>query len=165
MGRPLTGVLATVAICAGLVLTPASSAAAPKASPSESLAVADLPVTTTPQALPPPSLLATPGVVLIRDSATDLVTVRHVTYAQVSPRRFCDTLESMFGAVPNADLRDLPIWGAVYLPGCLAGKIPALHTTWGRDTANAQWLRVGGSLGASYQDQGAAVPGNSPPSG
>jgi hypothetical protein len=165
MGRRLTGVLATVAICLGLAVTSASSAAAPKASPSESLAVAILPVTTTQQALPQRSLLATPAVALIRDSATDLVTLGHVTYAQVSPRRFCDTLESMFGAVPNADLRDLPIWGAVYLPGCLAGQIPALHSTWGRDTANSQWLTVGESLGASYEGYGAAVPGNSPPSG
>jgi hypothetical protein len=165
VGKRLAVLVTAGVICAGLAVTSASSAAAPKASPSEALATADLPVTTTQQALPPHTLLATPAVALLRESATDLVTLGNMTYAQVSPRRFCHTLESMFGAVPNAFLRDLPIWGAVYLPGCVAGQIPALHSTLGRETANSEWLRVGGSLGANYEAHGATVPGESPPSG
>jgi hypothetical protein len=177
MGRRLTGVLVAVAICAGLAGCATGGSTAPPLKPSvnvkstqfgntvQTVAGLVLLVATGDSTPVPTETLATPAVALIRSSATDLVTLGHVTYAQVSPRRFCNTLESMFGAVPNADLRDLPIWGAVDLPGCVAGQIPALHSTVGRDTANSQWLRVGGSLGPTYKAQGATVPGGSPPSG
>jgi hypothetical protein len=177
MGSRLTGVLVAVAICVGLAGCAPGSSTTPPLRPGmnvkatqfgntvQTIAGPVLLVATGDSTAVPTETLATPAVALIRSSATDLVTLGHVTYAQVSPRLFCNTLESMFGAVPSADLRDLPIWGAVDLPGCVAGQIPALHSTVGRDTAYSKWLRIGGSLGPTYEAQGATDPGGSPPSG
>lgn len=135
MGRRLKGVLAAGVICAGLAGCTSQGPEAtpqittPKVSPSETLATADLPVTT--QQTSPSQNVATPAVSLLQSSATATASLGNVTDVQVNPRSFCNTLELLFGEVPNAYLRDLPIWGAVYLPGCLVSQIPPLHSTTG----------------------------------
>jgi hypothetical protein len=154
-------------ICAGLAGCTAqgldatshtTAASAPTVSPSETLATVHLSVTKTQESSPPENL-ATPAVVLLQGSSTALLTPGHVSYVQIRPRTFCNTLESLFGAVPNAYLRDLPVWGAVYLPGCLVGQIPTLPTTTGstvvvaatmlptRTLSDGQW-RVSGPFPA-----------------
>jgi hypothetical protein len=139
MVKRLAALMAAGVICAGLAgcteqgldaTSHTTEVTALKMSPTETLATVDLPVTTTQQASPPENL-ATPAVALLVGSSTALATPGHVTYMQIRPRIFCNTLESLFSEVPDAYLRDLPIWGAVYLPGCLVGQIPPLPTTTG----------------------------------
>jgi hypothetical protein len=143
--RKSLGLLVAVAICAGLAgcsngtairLSPESGVSA---NPSTTVPSEDggwtYFVDNGPTATTPPTYPGGAQVLFVAPSSgttgfnSPLLPVAQLSQAaQSDPRAACNTIEELYGAVPESYLHRLPIAASIYLPGCLIGQISALHS-------------------------------------